>query len=144
MKQLLIISLLLISSFILPPSSFAQEPTPDDLPYHFEPVEFDPNAAPELPLPSVTRPDFINALGSYALTVFAMMDQWNVLGIFVVITLGLGALWWLYSFVADRPVLPKLDLSGALDTADELGEDETKEAARVARYVIRNKNKFRF
>ncbi|NJN95686.1 MAG: hypothetical protein HC875_17025 [Anaerolineales bacterium] len=124
MKYLIIFSIV-ISSFILPPSSFAQspEPTPDlDLPYHFEPVDFDENAAPDLPLPSVTTPDFINKVGSYALTVFSLLDKYQVLGIFVVIMLGLSCLWWLYSFVTDRPVLPTLNVSGGLDMADQVGD----------------------
>jgi len=145
-KSLLILCAFLLNfSLSLPTVALAQSPpaTPD-LPYHFEPVDFDPNAAPALPLPSVYTPDFINALGSYALTVFAMFDQWNVLGIFVVIMLGLSALWWLHSFVTDRPNSTALDLSGALDTADALGTDDTREATQVARYVMREQKKFRF
>lgn len=121
MKKL--VSFLLIATcYLLPATAYAQgpEPTPD-LPYHFEPLPIT-DAPHDIPI-NFTTPDFINAVGSYALTVFTLLDKYNVLGIFVVIMLGLGALWWLYSFVTDRPIMPKLNISGALDVANDLGDN---------------------
>jgi hypothetical protein len=150
MKLITALALSLSLSLFLAFTALAQSPpaTPD-LPYHFEPVDFDPNAAPELPLPSVTTPDFINALGSYALTVFSLLDKYQVLGIFVVIMLGLSALWWLYSFVTDKPVNPSLDVSGALGLADNVNDefvhdDNWRLATRVGRQAIKGSKKFRF
>lgn len=96
-------------------------PTPE-LPYHFEPLPI-PEAPHQIPI-NFTTPDFINQVGSYALTLLVLLDQYQVLGIFVVIMLGLSALWWLYSFVTDRPILPTLNVSGGLDTATDLYYDE--------------------
>ncbi|GIK42355.1 MAG: hypothetical protein BroJett011_61880 [Chloroflexota bacterium] len=148
MKLFALLSALALALALTTPA-LAQEPTPIPLPYHFEPVDFDENAAPELPLPSVTTPTFINALGSYALTVFSLLDKYQVLGIFVVIMLGLSALWWLYSFVTDRPVNPALNVSGGLGLAGDLNDEfvddaNWRRAIRAGQYALKRGKKFRF
>jgi hypothetical protein len=125
----LLIALSLSLSLSLPALAQGPEPTPD-LPYHFEPLEIG-DAPHDIPI-NFTTPDFINKVGSYALTVFTLLDKYQVLGIFVVIMLGLSALWWLYSFVTDRPVLPLLNISGAIDAYDGFDDYETDRSYNAA------------
>jgi hypothetical protein len=120
----------LLLALALAAPALAQEPPPD-LPYHFEPIEIPP---PEHEVPiNITGPDFINLIGSYALTLFTLLDQYQVLGIFVVIMLGLSALWWLWSFVTDRPVpADTMDVTGGLDIAEDMADDYYDEQYRQA------------
>jgi hypothetical protein len=124
-------------SFSLPTVALAQGPAPTpDLPYHFEPLEIGP---PEHEIPiNFTTPEFINDVGSYALTLFTLLDQYNVLGIFVVIMVGLSALWWLYSFVTDRPIIPTLNISGGLDVADDVADHYYDDLYRKAESYYEN------
>ena len=118
MKAILIALLLTVT---LPAVALAQGPGPTpETPYNFEPIEI-PDAPFHVPV-DIANVDFINDVGSYALTVFTLLDKYNVLGIFVVIMVGLSVLWWLYSFVTDKPVSNYLDLTGAVDAADQLGD----------------------
>jgi hypothetical protein len=118
MKSLLLALLLIVT---LPAVALAQGPADEpETPYHFEPIEI-PEPEHQIPI-DIANVDFINQVGSYALTVFTLLDKYNVLGIFVVILVGLSALWWLYSFVTDKPVTSVLNLSGGLDLGDELAD----------------------
>lgn len=128
------------------------------LPYNFEPrpIIEPPN---ELPINFIDV-EFINNVGSYALTVFTILDQYQVLAIFVVIMLALSALWWLYTFVTGKPVrADTLELSSGLDRWEELEttedsglptdwgyipSDDYREARNALDYVIRNSRKLRF
>lgn len=128
------------------------------LPYNFtpRPIIEPPN---ELPI-NFVNVDFINNVGSYALTVFTILDQYQVLAIFVVIMLALSALWWLYTFVTGKPArADTLELSSGLDRWEELEttedsgiptdwgyipSDDYGEARNALEYIISNSRKLRF
>lgn len=89
---------------------YAQDPTPapggggidveqDDLPYHFEPITYTTTGGPiSTHLDVFFGADFINRIGSVALTLFTIVDAKNVLGIFVVFLLAVWLLWRIYKF----------------------------------------------
>lgn len=93
------------------------------IPYTFEPI---PIPTPEFSLmPDFTDVTFINNMGSYALTVFSMLDALAFLGALVVIYLSVRVLIWLYGFVTDEPTdVEKLNVSEGLTVAGEYSGDE--------------------
>lgn len=106
------------------------------LPFEFAPLEI--GSSPYQVLPDFTSISFINQMGSYALTVFSMMDKLQFLGILVVLLLAIRAVWWLYSFVTDKPVVEPINISGGLDTAaDVTGEESFRDYSRATRRVAR-------
>lgn len=84
------------------------------LPYTFEPI---PLATPQYSfMPDFTDVTFINSVGSYALTIFSMLDALAFMGALVVIYLSIRVLVWLYGFVTEEPTdVEKMDVSGGID-----------------------------
>lgn len=84
------------------------------IPYTFEPI---PLATPQYSfMPDFTEVTFINSVGSYALTIFSMLDALAFVGALVVIYLSIRVLVWLYGFVTEEPTdVEKMDVSGGLD-----------------------------
>lgn len=100
----LIFPLLLLLAW--PGLALAQQPEPTpNTPYHFDPVTI-PDAPHEVPMGNFNDVDFINSVGSYALTVLVLLDSYNVLGSFVVILVSCTAVWWVYGFVTKRRSRP--------------------------------------
>lgn len=86
------------------------------LPYSFAPL---PIGTPEHTIPALNLAsvEFVNSMGSYALTLYSILDKLAILGIFVVLILAVRAVWWLYGFVTGLPSsAPALDVSGGIDT----------------------------
>lgn len=89
-----------------PGLALAQQPkaTPDT-PYHFDPVTI-PDPPHDVPMANFESIEFVNDVGSYALTVLVLLDSYNVLGNFVVILVSVSAVWWVYGFVTKRRPRP--------------------------------------
>lgn len=84
--------------------------TTTTLPYEFEPIDFE---RPDLPTLGIDLLDveFINNVGSMALTLFTIFDKYYILGIFMVILVSLIAVAWLWTYVTDRPSQVELKVS---------------------------------
>lgn len=96
---------LVLLAAAMPGPAMAQGPAPTpDIPYHFEPLEIPP-AEHTVPV-NVVDTNFISDVGSYALTLFKILDDQSVLGNFVVIMVGLWCVWWIYRYVSRRPTTP--------------------------------------
>ena len=122
----------IMTTIVISGVTSAQEPTPPPSPYEFQPYDYDRE-------PGNLLPDFgqiwvINIVISTALTVFTLLDDYNVLGIFVVILLALGVLWWLYHFVTDQPRSDAVQLSATLDSLGNITDEAAlNKAARITR-----------
>ena len=73
------------------------------LPYTFEVIDFSGADVPDLPAIDFRGVETINLIGSIAVTIMSILDQYAFLGIFVLILAGLGVIWWLYSIVTGKP-----------------------------------------
>lgn len=135
---MLFLALTLGLTFVVPVQ--AQDPTPTpggDLPYDFEPLPIHGSGYPLIP--DFTSVPFVNAVGSYALTLFSLFDSIGWLGILVILLLGARVLWGLYRFIRTTPDQETIDLSGGLSTAAGVtGIDELEQASRVVKRSRRN------
>ncbi len=95
-------------------STLAQTTT---LPYEFEPLDFETSDAPPLPEIDLVSVPFINQVGSIALTLFAILDQFQVLGIYLVILLAVIVVFWLWTYVTRTPSQVELKVSEGLGIA---------------------------
>lgn len=95
-------------------STLAQTTT---LPYEFAPLEFEDSDAPPLPEIDLVSVPFINQVGSIALTLFAILDQFQVLGIYLVILLAVIVVFWLWTYVTRTPSQVELKVSEGLGIA---------------------------
>lgn len=84
--------------------------TTTTLPYEFEPIDFERPDLPTLGI-DLLDVDFINQVGSMALTLFTIFDKYYILGIFMVILVSLIAVAWLWTYVTDRPSQVELKVS---------------------------------
>jgi len=94
----------LILMMLLPLPALAQQPTPTvptDTGYTFEPYDFENGNTVDISgeLAVFMEPQFIDPMGSTAITVWGMIDAADVMGIFIVLLLGLAVVWWVYSWV---------------------------------------------
>jgi hypothetical protein len=96
------------------------------LPYEFEPYDLDNPDVPDLPLPDLLNVPFINQVGSLALTLFALFDQYQVLGILVVLMAAMLITFWLWSFVTDTPSQVTLKLGQGVDVAGRVIDAQTE------------------
>ena len=110
MKKTLFLSVLLW--LVLPAVALAADPAAElaatrqqtdtlTLPYTFEIIEYD-RAGPELPQINFIDTALISQIGSIALTFFEIINL-EIIGIFLVLTLSVLAMFWLYRFVTDQP-----------------------------------------
>ncbi len=87
---------------------------------------------------------FINQLGSIAVTVWVILDNFageGVLGYYVVFLLGVGCILWAASFILSRPKTEKFNLSAAFDAIGELDQEAGKAGKRLVR-LMKNKPRF--
>jgi hypothetical protein len=84
------------------------------IPYDFEVIDFSGAGTEQLNIDLVSTP-FINQVGSIAVTLWSILESYNILFLFVLFIVALGVLWWLFSVVMDRPITPTLNVSGVLD-----------------------------
>lgn len=89
------------------------------LPYHFEVIDFSGATGPSLPTIDLSSVDFINTVGSIAVTIFSLLDQYAILGIFVLILAALGVVWWLFSVVSGRANNTTLNVSGGISAMSD-------------------------
>lgn len=117
-RKLTLLMFFVFGCLAWPGLALAQEPQPTpDTGYHFDPLDI-PAAPYDIPLGDFTSSDFINNVGSYALTVLVLLDSYSVLGKFVVILLGFSMIWWVYGFVTKRRKLPKVTNDNDDDEVD--------------------------
>lgn len=108
------------------------------LPYEFEPLDInnpDVTPLPEVDLVSVT---FINTLGSVALTLFAIFDQFQVLAIFLVLMLAVTILFYLWRYVTNRPSTVELKVSEGLGVAGRVIDAHTASLQEGVTYYEEN------
>jgi hypothetical protein len=84
------------------------------IPYTCEVIDFSGSGAPALPAIDLASVGFINQVGSIAITMFSLLDQYAILGIFVLILAALGVVWWLFSVVSGRSNNVTLNASGGI------------------------------
>lgn len=88
------------------------------IPYSFEPIEIpDPPVSLEIDLVDT---DFINNTGSMALTLFSILEDFSILGIFLVILLAVGAVFWLWTMVTETSSKVSLQLFDAAEIGADL------------------------
>lgn len=100
----LVLSLILM--LLQPWPALAQEPTPTvpaDTGYDFQQYDFESVNTIDLSdkLAVFSAPQFINPMGSTAITIWGMINVSNVMSIFVVLLLGLAVVWWVYGRIMD-------------------------------------------
>ncbi|NJN97871.1 MAG: hypothetical protein HC875_29235 [Anaerolineales bacterium] len=107
----LIVSLALAVGLVVtwPGHTMAQAPggggievEPTDTGYDFEPLDLESPDAEPLPEIDLVSVPFINWVGSIAMTVFQLFDQYGVLPIFLVLLLSMFVLFWLFGMVMGR------------------------------------------
>lgn len=76
----------------------------------------------EIPTPSVAIPALaisvadLSVIGKSAVTLWALLDQFDVLPFYFMIAIALAVVWWLYRFITDLPTpTPDMDVTGAMD-----------------------------
>jgi hypothetical protein len=114
--SLLCLSVLLF--FTWPEPSLAQSPNDgggaidveaDETGYNFEPYTYTTETAINEHI-DIIDTNFINSLGSSAMTLFTLFDQIGFLGIFVVLLLALAILWRIYGFVVGEKIMSSGEL----------------------------------
>lgn len=79
------------------------------------PIEFG-DAPFELILPALD----INLIGSVALTVWELANQYSIIVVFFFLVLAVSAIGWLYNFVTHRRRAPLADLDWDAESLDDL------------------------
>jgi len=124
MRQRIIIGILL-SVLFLPLTTKADSPDDSELqitytnaytsPFDFEPLVI-PTASPSQTLTIAFGVPEINFVGKIVTTTFALIDQYEILGIMFVILLAIFVLRWLFKFVTDMPARgEQLNITTAID-----------------------------
>jgi hypothetical protein len=90
------------------------------IPYHFEVIDFSSSTAPDLPTIDLGSIDFVNLAGSIAVTLYKMLEDYAFIGYFVLILVALAVIFWIWTFVTDRPGLASINLSGAIDAGADV------------------------
>lgn len=90
------------------------------LPYEFTPIDISTPSAPSLPLPDLLSVPFINQIGSIALTLMALFDQYQVLGIFVILLVAMLITFWLWTYVTGTPSQVTLKVSEGVNAAGQV------------------------
>ncbi len=122
---------------IIPPTQITYTRA-QPLPYEFEPLDInnpDVTPLPEVDLVSVS---FINTLGSVALTLFAIFDQYSILAIFLVLMLAVTILFYLWRYVTNRPSTVELKVSEGLGVAGRVVDAHTASLQEGTAYYEEN------
>lgn len=141
----LITATLFIIIVLAPAPALAQGPTPE-IPYDFEPVDYESAPPTGMNLfDIISSVGFINAMGSYVVTVWAMLDDYaggGVLGYFVIFLLGLVMIRFVARYVYRKPISgPEANFSQAIDTVEKLDPDgQAAKWAEFGREMNRRKN----
>lgn len=109
------------------------------LPYEFEPYEIVTSTATlDVDLTDVA---FINQVGSIGLTIFSILDEFAVLGIFVVLMLAIGVILWVWSIVTETPHTTTLRVFDAAEVAANIYDTQLElEEGRVDRAALANRD----
>jgi hypothetical protein len=132
MKKVLIFTLFL---FLVTPAQAAADggytKTPDlvmltstqaqtiTLPYEFEAIDYSGAATEDLDI-NLTDVSFINQVGSIALTLMSILDNFAILGIFVVLLMAIGVVFWIWSLVTETPHTATLNVFNAAEVGAEM------------------------
>ena len=113
--SLLCLSVLLF--FTWPEPSLAQSPNDgggaidveaDETGYNFEPYTYTTETAINEHI-DIIDTNFINSLGSSAMTLFTLFEGVGFMGVYVVLILALGVLWIIYGFVIGEKIPPGIE-----------------------------------
>lgn len=107
------------------------------LPYEFAPLDLESDAPPLPDIDLVSVP-FINQVGSIALTLFAILDQFQVLGIYLVILLAVIVVFWLWTYVTRTPSQVELKVSEGLGIASRVVDVQTADVQEGVDYYQQN------
>jgi hypothetical protein len=109
------------------------------LPYEFEPYEIVTSTA-TLDV-NLTDVEFINQIGSIGLTFFSILDDFAILGIFVVLMLAIGVIFWVWSVVTETPHTTTLRVFDAVEVAANIYDTQLElEEGRVDRAALVNRD----
>lgn len=141
-----LVILAFVSALALPSPALADEPIEiaytlaqtTTIPYEFEPLDFDDPDAPPLPEIDLVSVPFINQVGSIALTLFAILDQFQVLGIYLVIMLAVIVVFWLWTYVTRTPSQVELKVSEGLGIASRVVDVQTADIQEGVDYYQQN------
>jgi len=113
-------------------------------PYEFEPFPISTPSTPPL-LPDFAGIDFVNLVGSSALTLFSILELLEFIGILVLIIIALRVLWWIYGLVTGQPAGSEtLNVSGGIETAaDVTGDESIRRYSRAVKKAKKIKNPFK-
>jgi hypothetical protein len=89
------------------------------LPYTFAPYSITSTTTADLDV-SLGDVGFINQVGSIALTLFSILDEFRILGIFMVILLAVGAMFWLWVTVTETPAKVSLNVFDAAEVGADM------------------------
>lgn len=89
------------------------------LPYEFEAIDYSSAATEDLNI-NLTDVSFINQVGSIALTLMSILDSFAILGIFVVLLLAIGVVFWIWSLVTETPHTATLNVFNAAEVGAEM------------------------
>lgn len=109
------------------------------LPYEFEPYDIVTSTATlDVDLADVA---FINQVGSIGLTFFSILDNFAILGIFVVLMLAIGTIFWVWSIVTETPHTTTLRVFDAVDVAANIYDTQLElEEGLVDRAALRERD----
>jgi len=100
------------------------------LPYEFEAYELTDAGAEQLEV-ELWSTEMINQIGSIALTLYSILSQFAIVGMFVVVLLALLIVFWLWRFVTDQPTTKSIDLFGGVDAGIDVYETVTGESDKA-------------
>jgi len=103
---------------------------PITLPYTFEAFELTDAGAEQLSV-ELWSVDMINQIGSIALTLYSILSQFKIVGIFMVVLLALLIMFWLWRLVTDQPTSKSISLFDAADTSIDVYAAVTGEQNRA-------------
>lgn len=141
--QIIIICALVLLALFGAGPAHAQEPTPTpnfDNPYDFQPLDYESDGNPVLTGIGERMGDvsFINLIGSVAVTLWAILDDFaggGVLGYFVIILLGLVVIRWIASVVYSKPIREDLNVSGAANVAGDIDPELGRKAKKFVTFM---------
>lgn len=83
------------------------------IPYTFQAYDFSGSTAPQLDI-SLMDVGFINQIGSIALTLYGILNEYRIISIVIVILLALAVVALIYRFVTETPTVTGIRTSEAL------------------------------
>lgn len=126
----------------------AQEPTPEpnfDMPYNFQPLDYESGQPSGIDLAGlISDVGFINAMGSYVVTMWAMLDDYSFIGYLVIFLMAIWVLKWAASFVFKKDLMQEIDVGKAAAVIDDspIGDSDIGQAWSQMGRALRKRPRF--